>query len=177
MVSLDGYFEGKDHDISWHNVDAEFHSFANEQLGEIDTLLFGRRTYDMMARWWPTPQGTAAEPTTAKLMNEMQKVVVSHESFPAEWNNTTVVSADVVSEIKELKNIPGKSIAIFGSNNLCVSLMEAGLVDEFRIMVNPVALGSGSSLFTGLSKKVKFTLANKREFKSGNVLHYYLPLS
>ena len=173
MVSVDGYFEGQNHDLSWHNVDAEFNAFAEAQLGEADTLLFGRRTYDLMASWWPTPQGAADDPTVAKLMNEMPKIVVSQEPFIAEWNATTVVSADVASEIAKLKSKPGKDILLLGSNMLCVSLIQEGLVDELRIMVNPVALGSGTPLFAGLPARLKLRLLKTREFASGNVLQYY----
>jgi len=168
LVSVDGYFEGPDHDISWHNVDAEFNDFANNQLGEIGTLLFGRRTYDLMASFWPTSKSA-----TAQFMNALPKVVVSHSAFQPEWENTTVISADVIEDVRKLKAQAGKDIAIFGSNTLCVSLMEAGLVDEFRIMTCPVALGKGTSLFAGLSKRMKFHLTKQREFNSGNLLRYY----
>ena len=173
LVSVDGYFEGSDHDISWHNVDAEFNDFADKQLEEIGTLLFGHRTYDLMASFWPTSKST-----TAGFMNALPKVVVSHSAFEPTWEHTTVISADaaatdVIDEIRKLKAQPGKDIAIFGSNMLCVSLMEAGLVDEFRIMTCPVALGTGTSLFTGLSKRTKFDLAKQHEFNSGNLLRYY----
>jgi len=168
LISVDGYFEGLDHDISWHNVDAEFNDFADKQLEEIGTLLFGHRTYDLMASFWPKSKST-----TAEFMNALPKVVVSHSPFEPEWENTTVISADVLDGVQKLKAQPGKDIAIFGSNMLCVSLMEAGLVDEFRIMTCPVALGKGTSLFTGLSKRLKFNLAKQREFKSGNLLRYY----
>ncbi len=174
LVSVDGYFEGPNHDLSWHNVDAEFSAFANEQLGDIGTLLFGHRTYELMAGVWPAPLGTMANPTTAKLMNTISKVVVSRALFNAGWNNTAVVSGDAIGGIKELKKLPGKDIAIFGSNNLLVSLMEHDLVDEFRIMVNPVALGRGTPLFAGLGKRVPFRLVGTRRFKSGNVLNYYV---
>ncbi len=173
MVSVDGYFEGPNHDLSWHNVDAEFNAFAQEQLGEIGALLFGHKTYELMAGYWPTPSGIADDALTAKLMNEMPKYVVSHAPFRAEWNNTTVVSGDVVGEIASLKKQAGKDLAIFGSNNLCVSLMEQGLVDEYRIMTSPVAIGKGTPLFAGLPKKVSLKLLKSREFRSGNVIHYY----
>jgi dihydrofolate reductase len=174
MVSVDGYFEGPNYDLSWHNVDAEFNAFAHEQnVGPIGTLLFGHRTYDLMASVWPTSQGMTMDPETAKFMNETPKIVASHMPFVAEWENTTVLSEDVFGEIERMKAMPGKDIAIFGSNELCVSLMEKDLVDEFRIMIAPVALGAGSPLFTGLTKKVKLKLDKTREFKSGNVLHYY----
>jgi dihydrofolate reductase len=177
MVSVDGYFEGPNHDLSWHNVDVEFNAFAHEQnIGPVGTLLFGHRTYDLMASVWPKPEGMAMDPETAKFMNETPKMVASHLPFTPEWENTTVLSEDVVGEIERMKGVSGKDIAIFGSNELCVSLMEKDLVDEFRIMVNPIALGAGTPLFTGLSKKVRLKLEKIREFKSGNVLHYYLLL-
>jgi dihydrofolate reductase len=170
MVTVDGYFEGVDHDISWHNVDAEFNVFANQQLEESGALIFGHTTYELMAGYWPTAKGA-----TAKFMNEMPKYVASREPFTSDWNNTTIWSDDVVGKIKKLKEDAGKDIVVMGSNNLCVSLMEAGLMDEFRIMVNPVALGKGSPLFVGLSKTTKLRLIKTHEFKSGNMLQYYIP--
>jgi dihydrofolate reductase len=169
LVSVDGYFEGPDHDISWHNVDPEFVTFADEQVEEdVGMLLFGRRTYDLMASFWPT-----LDSTTARLMNAALKVVISDSPFEPEWENTTVVSENVAGAVRELKNQSGKDIAIFGSNMLCVSLMEEGLVDEFRIMVCPVALGKGTQLFAGLTKRVKLRLLKSRTFASGNMLQYY----
>lgn len=175
MVSTDGYFEGPGHDLSWHNVDAEFNQFADAQLGEFGALLFGHRTYDLMAGFWPTEKGQAA-PGTAQIMNAMPKLAVSHEPFEAKWAGTTVIAdPDVPGEIAKLKEGPGKGILLLGSNMLCVSLMEAGLVDEFRLMTNPVALGTGTPLFAGLSKRTPFKLESIQRFKSGNVLGHYIP--
>jgi dihydrofolate reductase len=143
----------------------------------MDTILFGRKTYEMMAAFWPTPEGEAVDPDTARFMNETQKIVVSHAPFTAEWNNTTVLTNNIASRVKKLKSLPGNDMAILGSNNLCVTLMEAGLVDEFRIMVNPIALGRGNSLFTGLTEKIKLQLRRTREFTSGNILLCYGPVS
>jgi dihydrofolate reductase len=177
MTSVEGYFEGPNHDLSWHNVDAEFNAFAHEQnIGPVDTLLFGRTTYELMAGYWPTPAGVADDPETARFMNETPKVVASFQPFAPAWEKTTVIFKDVEEEIKRLKAGPGKAIAIFGSNQLCVSLMEKGLVDEFRIMVNPIVLGAGHSLFAGLSKRVKLKLVNTRAFRSGNILLTYMPV-
>lgn len=177
MVSVDGYFEGVNHDLSWHIVDAEFHDFCHDQNSRIGTLLFGHRTYDLMAGFWPTPQGTAVDPEGAVFMNSTPKVVVSRSPFKPEWHNTTAVSANLLDEVKKLKAQPGKEIAIFGSNELLVSLMAAGSVDEFRILVAPVALGKGTPLFAGLEKRVKLKLTATRGFNSGNVLHRYVPAS
>jgi dihydrofolate reductase len=172
-VSLDGYFEGPGHDISGFTTD--FEAFSLEQSKEVDTLLFGRKTYEMM-KFWSTPQAEEIQPEIARFMNEKLKVVVSHKSFEPGWNNVTVISDDVAGEIKKLKEQPGKTIAMFGSNTLCVSLMQEGLIDEFQILVNPVAFGEGTSLFKGLPKKAAFTLTETRKFKSGVVLLTYEPV-
>jgi dihydrofolate reductase len=173
MVSLDGYFEGEDHDLSWHNVDGEFNDFAHEQLRETGALLFGKRTYDLMAGFWPTPQGQADDKEIAATMSALPKVVVSNRPVRPSWQPTKVVTANVHEEITKLKLESGKSIAILGSNALCVSLMEAALVDEFRLMVNPVAIGKGTPLFAGLAKRVKLNFVGSRAFKNGNVLNRY----
>jgi dihydrofolate reductase len=171
MVSLDGYFEGEDHDLSWHNVDGEFNDFAHEQLRE--TGAFGKRRYDLMAGFWPTPQGQAVDKETAAAMSALPKVVVSNRPVKPSWQPTKVITANVHDEITKLKSESGKSIAILGSNALCVSLMEAALVDEFRLMVNPVAIGQGTPLFAGLAKRMKFNFIGSRVFKNGNVLNWY----
>src|SRR6185437_17143119 len=102
MVSLDGYFEGEGHDISWHNAGGdEFEEFVHEQNNHLDTVLFGRRTYDLMAGFWPTPEGAQADKATADWMTSAKKVVVSPAFEPA-WQNTRVVSQNVVEEIKKL---------------------------------------------------------------------------
>lgn len=177
MVSLDGYFEGENHDLSWHNVDAEFNNFAEKQLQEVDTILFGRRTYQLMESYWPTKQGLEDDPIVAGLMNETKKFVFSktltdvHETDV--WKNIQLVRGDVKEEIEKLKNIPGKDIAVLGSSNLCVTLLELGLLDEIRIMVNPVVIGKGTPLFYGIQKRYTFKLLNSAQYKNGNVLMTY----
>lgn len=174
MVSADGYFEGPNHDLSWHNVSPEFHAFSDEQLSQTGLILFGYKTFQMMASYWTTPEALAVNPTTTKAMNEMPKVVVSTTLFEPKWDNTAVVLSDSIGEeIQRLKSMSGKSIALFGSNDLCVKLMERGLVDEFRLMMNPIALGSGSSVFRGLKRTTPLQLVSTQQFKSGNVLNCY----
>jgi dihydrofolate reductase len=167
MVSLDGYFEGKDHDLSWHNVDEEFVQFADAQLDEADTLIFGRKTYEMMAAYWPNE---TEEDSTAVRMNKSHKVVFSRSALNVDWENTAAAT-DLVATINELKSQNGKDIAVLGSSHLGKQMLEAGLLDEVRIMVNPVFVGDGSTLFEGLSKNLK--LISTRTFKNGNVLLSY----
>jgi dihydrofolate reductase len=173
MVSLDGFFEGPNAEIDWHNVDEEFNEFAIAQLDETDTLLFGRVTYQGMASWWPTQIAMENDPVVAGKMNNIPKVVFSRTLDKAEWSNSRLIKENIAEEVTKLKQQPGKDMAIFGSSNLTVSLIDMGLVDELRIMVNPVVLSSGKALFSGIDHRLPLKLAKTRTFKSGNVLLYY----
>lgn len=175
MVSTDGFFEGEGHDLSWHNANnAEFEEFAHAQNNSLDTILMGHRTYDLMANFWPTQDGAEADKETSAWFNRARKVVVA-KPFQPTWSGTEVISTGVIDSVQKLKAEAGTDIALLGSNMLAVSLMETGLIDEFRLMYNPVAIGKGTQLFTGLQKEVKFGRLSTREFKSGNVLISYRP--
>jgi dihydrofolate reductase len=178
MVTLDGFFEGPNHELDWHNVDAEFNEFAIEQLKTIDTILFGRATYQMMASYWPTPVALSNDPIVANLMNNMSKVVFSKTLQKAEWQNTRLVKDNLKAEILKVKQQPSSSnqeLAVFGSANLLATLMELDLIDEHRIMVNPVVLGQGNPLFSRNSgyKRTPLKLLRTQTFRSGNVLLCY----
>ena len=175
LTSLDGYFEGPDRDISWHNVDEEFNDFAIRQTGEFGALLFGRVTYELMASYWPTEAAKRDDPIVAGLMNGLPKIVFSKTLEKVDWENTRLVKDNFAQAISKLKQAAGKDIAIFGSSDLTVTLMEHGLVDEYRIMVNPVLLGNGKPLFKGIRNKINLKLIKTKAFKSGNVLLYYEP--
>jgi dihydrofolate reductase len=175
MVTLDGFFEGPDHDINWHNVDAEFNEFAIEQTSAVDTLLFGRVTYQLMASFWPSPFALETDPVVAGLMNRVPKIVFSRTLEKAEWNNTRLIKDHVAEEISKLKQQPGKDLALFGSANLMSTLMQLDLIDEHRIMVNPVILGSGNPLFKNSKDKLNLKLIRTRIFGNGNVLLCYQP--
>ena len=175
MTTLDGFFEGPEQDISWHNVDEEFNEVAIDQLNETGTLLFGRITYQGMASYWPTDAAIHDDPEVAGLMNSLSKIVFSRTLDKPEWNNSRLVKNNVVEEVSKLKQQPGKDIAIFGSSDLAVTLAEQGLIDEYRIIVNPLFLGGGTPLLKGIKEKVNLKLLNARIFKSGNVLLYYAP--
>jgi len=175
MTTLDGFFEGSNQDISWHNVDAEFNEFAIDQLKQVDTLLFGRVTYQGMASYWPTELAIGDDPVVAGLMNSLPKIVFSRTLQEAEWSNTRLVNSNVAEEVSKLKQQPGKEIAIFGSSDLAVTLAENGLIDEYRIIINPVFLGKGTPLLKGITDKLNLQLLKSRTFKSGNVLLYYAP--
>lgn len=176
FTSLDGFFEGPDRDISWHYVDEEFNEFAIEQINTVDTLLFGRVTYELMASYWPTPAADADDPIVADKMNSMPKIVFSKTLSTVNWQNTRLIKENFVDEMLKLKGQPGRGLIIFGSSDLAVTFMEHSLIDEYRIVVNPVVLGSGKSLFQGIQDKFELKLLQTRSFKSGNVLLYYEPI-
>jgi len=175
MVSLDGFFEGPSHDISWPNVDDEFNQFAIEQTGSVGTILFGRVTYELMASYWPTPAALEDDPFVADLMNRLPKIVFSRTLQKAEWNNTRLIKNNIAGEITTLKGQPGNDLAVFGSANLISSLHQMNLIDEHRIMVNPVVLGNGTPLFQGIKSPIRLKLLKTRTFRSGNVLLNYQP--
>jgi len=176
MVTLDGFFEGPNGEIDWHNADEEFNEFAVDQVKSADGLIFGRVTYELMASYWPTPAAQADDPMVAEKMNTMPKIVFSRTLDKVEWNNTRLVKGDAVKEISQLKQEPGKDLLIFGSADLASNLTNLGLIDEYRIMVNPVVLGKGNPLFKDIKEKLNLRLLRTKTFSNGNVLLYYEPV-
>jgi dihydrofolate reductase len=176
VVTLDGFYEGPNKEFDWPTVDEEFNDFAVRQLNDVDTLLFGRVTYEGMAAYWPTREAVEYDPLIARLMNDVPKIVYSSTLDEATWNNTTLVTEDAATSVAALKKQPGKDLALFGSPKLTVSLLEAGLVDELRVMVAPLLLGAGATLFRGLSGRVPLELTTTTTFSSGNVLLSYHPV-
>jgi len=175
MVSLDGYFEGPKKELDWHRVDGEFNDYASDLLDSVDTLVFGRVTYELMASYWPTPAAMTNDPVIAAKMNSWPKVVVSRTLDKADWSNTRLIREHGAQEIERLKQLPGKDMAIFGSSDLAVSLVPSGLIDEYRIFVNPVVLGGGKALLAGLKERLDLHLIWSKVFKSGLVLLCYIP--
>src|ERR1700690_15647 len=103
LISLDGYFEGPAQDITWHNVDEDFNRFAIDQLNSVDTLLFGRVTYEMMASYWPTPAAVSDDPIVAGKMNSLPKIVFSKSISKVDWQNTALIKDNFVEKISKLK--------------------------------------------------------------------------
>lgn len=176
MVTLDGFFEGPNRgEIGWHNVDEEFNNFAIDQLNATGLLLFGRVTYEGMASYWPTPAAIKDDPEVAEKMNSIPKIVFSKKLERADWSNTKLIKSNVVEEVSKLKEQPGKDIAIFGSADLASTFTQHGLIDEYRIIVNPVVLGKGTPLFSEIKNRLSLNLLKTKSFKSGNVLLCYTP--
>jgi len=175
MITIGGFFEGPNQDIGWHTVDEEFNEFAIDQLDSVDILLFGRVTYELMASYWLTELDLKDDPIVAEKMNSKAKLVFSRTLGKADWNNTRLVKENISDEILKVKSQPGKDLIIFGSSDLSASLAQAGLIDEYRLMVSPVILGSGKNILHGLPQPLELKLLKTRLFRNGNVLLYYQP--
>lgn len=176
MVTLDGFFEGPNKELDWHVWNEEMNEYANQLLNSADALLFGRKTYELMAGFWPTPAADTEDKNIADKMNNLAKIVFSKTLSTVDWNNTRLVKEDVAGEIFKLKQYkPGqeKVIVIFGSSDFACSLIQHHLIDEYQIIVNPVVLGKGKRFFEGLNDKLDLKLLRTKTFSSGNVLLYY----
>ena len=173
MVTLDGFFEGpKSWELDWHNYvwGNELEQLSLEQLKAADMLLFGRATYQGMAAYWPSAQGEVAE-----LMNGIAKVVFSRTLDKADWNNTQLVKANAEQFVAQLKQQPGKDMLIFGSADLSSQLMQKGLIDEYRLGLNPLVLGGGNPLFKPSAHRMRMKLLEARPLSSGCVILRYQP--
>jgi dihydrofolate reductase len=177
-VTLDGYFAGVDGDFSWAHSgseDADFNAFVADNASGGGQLLLGRVTYELMAGYWPTPSAIKNDPIVAEGMNKMAKVVFSRTLGKVSWSNTKLVKGDIVSEVRKMKQEPGEGMAILGSGSIVSQLARAGLIDEYQIVVNPVALGRGRTMFDGLKERLCLTLKETRTFGNGKVFLRYEP--
>ena len=178
QVSLDGYFADVNGDMSWaHKQDAEWKAFVADNARGGGVLLFGRITYELMVGFWPTPQAIKSFPIVAERMNALPKVVFSRTLDQASWNNTKLVKSGMAAAIRKMKNDPGEDMAIMGSGSIVSQLAQEGLIDEFQIVVNPVVLGKGRTMFDGIKKKLTLRQTNTRTFGNGNVLLCYEPMA
>jgi dihydrofolate reductase len=175
LVTLDGFFAGPNGELDWFIVDEEFNEYANDLLGKIDAILFGRVTYQLMADYWPSPSATRDDPIIADKMNNLPKIVFSKTLQKVEWNNSRLVKENIAKEIMKLKQQPGMDMVIFGSGSIVSNFMQLGLIDEYRIIVNPVVLGNGKPLFKGINDKHNLKLLKTKVLGSGAVILYYQP--
>ena len=175
VTTLDGFYEGSNGEFDWPVVDEEFNAFSVDQLDRADALVFGRVTYEGMARYWTSEDAAIDNAAVAHRMNTMPKFVVSATLQSVSWNRTTLVIGSLVEGMSDLKAQPGHELLVLGSPGLTASLGQAGMLDELRIMVNPVVLGQGKSLFRSMSDRMRFQLLSVRQFASGNVLLTYQP--
>jgi dihydrofolate reductase len=179
-VSLDGYFTDANDDMSFAhnpNPDEEWDAFVAGNASGGGMLLFGRITYELMASFWPTPIAAEQMPVVAEGMNSLPKVVFSRTLDTAAWTNTRLVKSGLTGEIRRMKKEPGEDMALLGSGSIVSQLALQDLIDEYQIVVVPVILGKGRTMFEGINERIPLKLTKTRTFANGNVLVCYTPLA
>ena len=174
-ISLDGFVAGPKGEMNWIKVDEEIFDHVSNRIGEIDTALYGRVTYEMMESYWPTaaekPNPSKHDIDHSKWYSKAHKVVLSKTMKDADLANTTIISDNISEGIAELKSRPtsgaSEDILLFGSPTTTHSLIQLGLIDGFWLFVNPIILGEGIQLFVDIKDKIKLKLLTTRQFTSG----------
>ncbi len=177
-VTLDGYFAGLNGDFSWAHSgsdDADFNAFVADNASGGGQLLFGRITYELMASYWPTPNAIKNDPVVAEGMNTVPKIVFSRTLDKVSWNNAKLMKGDIASEIRKMKNEPGKGMAILGSGSIVSQLAPHRLIDEYQVVLTPVVLGKGRTMFEGIKEMLTLKLTKTRTFANGKVFLCYEP--
>ena len=168
IASLDGFFAGPQGEIDWFHVDAEFLEYSRQMLDNTGALLFGAVTYQLMANFWPS-----SKDVNARRMNSLEKFVISSTLRDVSWNNSRILQGDIQEEVAKLKSLPGKDLVVLGSARLASFLLQKNLVDEYRVILQPILLGPGSPLFPNITHRLPMKLLTTRIFHSGGVLLSY----
>lgn len=172
-VSLDGYIEGPNHEIGWHLVDDEFNAYAVEMLKATDVLIMGRKTYELMAGYWPTAEDN--DPVVKERMNSTPKLVFSRTLKNVEWQNSRLATGSIADEVARLKQVPGNVVLPIGGSELAASFLDQGLMDELHIILTPILLGGGKTVLDGIKRRYPLRLLSTKKFNSGNVVVTYEP--
>ncbi len=174
-MSLDGHFQGPARELDWHLLDEELHQHFNDELASMSAFIDGRINYELMAQYWPhadeDPSATRQEREFARIWREMPKLVYSRTLQHAEWN-ATLVREVVPEDIQRLKQQPGGDMVVGGAN-LAASFARYGLIDEYRIYLQPVVLGAGHPLFPPSETRRPLRLIDVHRFGNGLVLLNY----
>jgi dihydrofolate reductase len=170
FITLNGFYKGQNEDTSWHPHGGEAAEYANKASDADNILLFGRKTYEMMESFWPSSMAAELFPIVAENMNKAQKIVCSNTLKKAEWKNTTIIKGDIVEQIKQLSKKDKKPITILGSGSLLTQLSDAGLIDQYIIMLDPIALGKGTSIFEGIQSNLELKLVSSQVFKKDGIV-------
>jgi len=177
-ISLDGFFVDAQDGMGWAHAaaDAEWTEFAaaNAQRGN-GSLLFGRKTFQMMAAFWPTSEARTQMPEIAAGMERREKVVLSTTLDELSWANSRLVKGDLESEVRRLRRTAGDGVVIMGSGTVIAQLARANLIDSYTFVVVPVVLGTGRTMFDRLDRPMKLKRTSERAFGNGNVVVTYEP--
>ena len=182
MVSLDGSIARPDGNLDWFRTDRDFEDEMLALLRQIDVMLFGRVSYELLAEYWPTagtlsaqepPGGLSShdrEIEFARLMNTIPKIVYSKTLTSADWGPARIVSEGIADHIAAMKREPGKDIVLFAGGRIASTFVNLDLVDRYRLMIHPIVIGRGQPLFQAITADRDLALTRTRTFASGVVL-------
>ncbi|GAA3122024.1 dihydrofolate reductase family protein [Streptosporangium carneum] len=177
QLTVDGFTEGPEGEMDWLKVDEETWRFINDLLDPADTALLGRVTYEVFESSWPEvakdPSSPKEEVEYARWIEETPKVVFSRSLDRVGWKNTRLAKGDLAEEIAELKGQPGGNMILFGGIGIARAFMRLGLIDEYRLLVNPSLIGAGKPLFGDPEARADLRLIEAQTFASGVVGLYY----
>lgn len=171
FLSLDGSFEGHNKELDWQGWDDEMEKYMAEFLNNVDAILLGRVAYQLLADYWPSSTERLA-PT----LNNLPKIVFSKTLENVEWKNSRLVKENINEEILKLKQQAGKDMVLFGGADIAATLLQLGLIDEYRIIISPVVLSNGKPFFKDIKDKLGLKLLNTKTSSCGNVILYYQPV-
>lgn len=177
-ISLDGFVAGPNEEMNWIRVDEEIFDHVGSRVAKTDTAMYGRKTFEMMQAYWPTageaPDASKHDLEHSAWYKKANKIVLSTTLRESDFTNTKIIRNHLSKEINELKRQAGGDILLFGSPTATHSLVQQNLVDGYWLFVNPIVLGAGVALFTGVKEKTSLVLQNSHRFSSGVVaLDYY----
>lgn len=175
-TSLDGFVTDKNGGMDWINVNDQMFEYSGKLTDEADTALYGRNTYGMMEGYWPTaaqnPNASKHDIDHSRWYNKVPKIVLSR-TMKNPKPGVQVISNNLAVEVQKIKDMPGKSIVIFGSPSAGHSLAQLNLIDDYWLFVNPVLLGEGIPMFKNISGQTKLKLVESKVFDSGVIaLHH-----
>lgn len=176
LISLDGFYAGPNGEIDWfvNIADKDFEEYSINLINSVDTMLFGRVTYELMESYWPDAKPENDDPRIIEAMNNYPKIVISNTLNKVNWKNSTLIKGDAVDAVANLKQKPGKDIVIYGSGSIVAALAEKNMIDDYRIFIYPVILGNGKRMFRNYESRLTLKLTDTKKFKSGLVLLHYL---
>lgn len=177
-TSLDGYVAGLNGDLSGFEAAEENLEFVVQLTKEADAAMFGRVSFELLDKYWPQaknhPKATQGEIEYSNWYNQAHKIIASKTLKSKDVENATILNGNLIAQIHEIKNQPGKSILLFGSPGIFQSLVEFDIIDEYWVFINPVVFGQGLPLFIPMNTKIKLQLRQSIPFANGEIAHHFV---
>jgi dihydrofolate reductase len=188
QTTLDGYAAGPNDEMEWlppfdnEQLWKEAHAEMWNNLRNVDTMVLGRRTYQIWEKFWPAaganPKSSDSDRRFSRFAEDVQKIVLSNTLSEANWKNTQLINSNAKEELQDLKEQSGKDIAVVGGAGLARSIIGMGLIDEYQITVHPVLLGNGKPLYGQHDGRYDLELIRTKDLGAGSLLlHYRRPKS